>query len=145
MSSTTFPSEIHIGTRNFSLQGREYKYIFDERVDCYICGHQTTTSVPGEVLAIMLAGDSDASPWYAAAEGCLEVQPDGRASFRVRQPVFRTQERFWETGEHKWQLNSQSSPTNTSEIWDGSMTAQTEVPQNAIGLAVEAQLALTNA
>jgi hypothetical protein len=149
MSPTTIPSEIHIGSRKSFRQGRQFKYIFDERINGYVCDHQTSSSVPGEVLAILLQDDSDASVWYVAVEGRLEVvcdedDPDGRACFLPRQDVFRTQERFWETGDHEWQVNSQSSSTNTSVTWDGSMTARTEVPQKAVDLAAETQLALTN-
>ena len=35
-----------------------------------------------------------------------------------RQIVFRTTERFWEPGKHVWQLNANSSATNTNNtIW----------------------------
>ena len=140
------PSEIHIGTRNVFRQGREYKYIFDDRVSAYVCDHQTTTSVPGEVLAILEKDDPDGSVWYVAVEGSVQVATDGRATFEARQPVFRTQERFFQTGEHEWQINSDSSETNVaSATWDGSMWARTEVPQSAIYRAFDArQLALSN-
>ena len=98
MSPTTIPSEIHIGSRKSFRRGRQFKYIFDERINGYVCDHQTSSSVPGQALAILLQDDSDASVWYVAVEGRLEVvcddDPNGRACFLLRQDVFRTQEKF---------------------------------------------------
>ena len=147
MAAVGVPSEIHIGTRKVFRQGCEYRYIFDERVSAYVCDNQTTTSVPGEVLVILQKNEPDGSVWYVALEGSLQVEPDGRARFEARQPVFRTQERFFESGDHEWQVNSESSSTNVaSATWDGSMSAWTEIPQRALNLAFDArQLALTNA
>ena len=143
MSLTMLPSEVHIGTRNAFRQGREYKYLYDQRINGYICDHQTTTSVDGEVLAIMIQDDPNGTGWYVAVEGRFaENEPE---RFIGRQAVFRTQERFWETGNHEWQLNSESSSRNTLVTWDGSMTARTEVPQNAAEIAVSTQLTLTDA
>ena len=147
MAAVGVPSEIYIGTRKIFRQGLEYRYMFDQRVGAYVCDHQTTTSVPGEVLAILQKDEPDGSVWYVALEGSLQVASDGRARFEARQPVFRTQERFFESGDHEWQLNSESSATNVgSATWAGSMSARTEIPQSAVNLAFDAgQLAVNNA
>jgi len=45
--------------------------------------------------------------------------------------VFRTRERFWEPGSHEWQLNANSSATNTNNtVWGNSMDAFTKVPED---------------
>ena len=45
--------------------------------------------------------------------------------------VFRTQEQFWVAGEHEWQLNANSSATNTNNtVWGDSMDALTKVPED---------------
>ena len=143
MLAAELPREIHIGTPNFFRQGREYKYIFDDRIDCYVCSHQTTTGVPGEILAIMIADEPDGSVWYVAAEGTLQDAPDGRHRFQARQGVFRTQDSFWQVGNHEWQLNPNSSATNTQTAWDedDSMTAWTLRPSR---FAAGSQLALAS-
>ena len=99
----------------------------------YVCDHQTTTNVPGEVMAIATGLDEHMTTWYVAQEG---VVVDGQR-FEARQCVFRTTERFWEPGRHKWQLNANSSSTNSdNSAWGDTMLAWTEVPENADVISV---------
>ena len=45
--------------------------------------------------------------------------------------VFRTRDQFWEAGEHEWQMNANSSATNTDDsVWGKSMSAVTQVDEN---------------
>ena len=95
----------------------------------YVCDHQTSSQVPGEVMAIQLGVDEQGTTWYVAQEGELV---DGQ-KFSARQHVFRTTERFWEPGKHEWQLNANSSSTNRDLLnsnWGDTMFAFTEVPEN---------------
>ena len=131
------PTAFSIGTRRAFEQGYEYKYTWKDALGGYVCDHQTTTKVDGEVMAIQL-GYEAGTTWYIASEG---VMVDGQA-FAARQHVFRTSERFWEPGKHQWQLNARSSSTNrNNSSWDNNMVAYTEVPENiemveaAVGLA----------
>ena len=122
---TQLPATLSIGTKKAFAGGQAYHYRFDEGMCMYICDHQTTTNAPGEVMAIQGATDPENQMWYVAWEG----QMDG-SDFRGRQMAFRTQERFWEPGTHVWQLNANSSGTNTDNTtWQGNMSAITKVPQ----------------
>ena len=95
----------------------------------YICDHQTTTNVPGEVMAIRVGQDPHGTTWYVAQEGVLV---DGQG-FEARQIVFRTTERFWEPGKHESQLNANSSSTNCdNNTWGGTMSAITKVPEDVV-------------
>ncbi len=95
-----------------------------------MCDHQTTTSVDGEVMAISVGSDEYGSTWYAASEGQLSQMGDGQM-FDGRKIAFRARERFWEPGSHEWQLNANSSATNTNNtVWGNSMDALTKVPED---------------
>ena len=119
-----------IGTQKAFDEGYEYKYRFVEEISLYVCDDKTTTSVDGEVMAIEVGEDEYGNTWYAASEGQLSQSGDGQR-FHGRQIVFRTQEHFWEPGKHEWQLNANSSPTNTNNtVWGAYMDALTKVPED---------------
>ena len=126
---TQLPRTLSIGTRHAFDTGKAYRYRFVDEFRMYVCDHQTTTNVPGEVMAIQVAVDPQGTTWYVAQEGELV---DGQR-FSARQYVFRTTERFWEPGKHEWQLNANSSSTNRDLLnsnWGDTMFALTEVPEN---------------
>lgn len=120
------PTAFSIGTRKAFADGYEYEYNFRDDVNAYICDHQTTTNVQGEVLAIQKAYDkANGKTWYLASEGVI-LEGEG---FNARQAVFRTSEKFWQDGQHDWELNAYSSKENKkSTLWKGKMTAFTQVP-----------------
>ena len=121
------PVTVSIGTGRVFDEGRAYHYRFVDELHMYVCDHQTTTNVPGEVMAIQVAVDEQGRTWYVAQEGVLV---DGQR-FEARQFVFRTTERFWEPGSHEWQLNANSSSANRdNSTWGDNMFAFTEVPEN---------------
>ena len=133
------PVALSIGTKNAFDGGYEYHYRYLDDINAYVCDHQTTSKVDGEVMAIQL-GYEAGTTWYIASEG---VMVDGQ-TFAARQFVFRTNERFWEPGRHEWQLNANSSSTNrdkTMFAWGDATFAFTEVPENVdvIPLAVGLQ------
>ena len=122
------PAQLPV-TLSIGTEGSAYNYRFVDEISMYVCDHQTTTNVPGEVMAIQVAVDPQATTWYVAQEGELV---DGQR-FSARQHVFRTTERFWEPGKHEWQLNANSSSTNRDLLnsnWGDTMFALTEVPEN---------------
>ena len=124
------PAKLAIGTQKAFDEGYEYKYRFVEEISLYVCDDKTTTSVDGEVMAISVGSDELGNTWYAASEGQLSQSGDGQR-FHGRQIVFRTPEQFWEPGEHVWQLNANSSATNTDNtVWGDNMSALTKVPEN---------------
>ena len=124
------PTTLSIGTRRAFDGGYAYHYRFVDELHMYVCDHQTTTNVPGEVMGIQVAVDPQGLTWYVAQEG---VVVDGQR-FEARQYVFRTTGRFWEPGRHEWQLNANSSSTNRDNSnWGDTTFAFTEVPQN-VGL-----------
>ena len=126
INPTQLPAALSIGTRKAFDGGYAYHYRFVDEINAYVCDHQTTTNVDGEVMAIQI-GYEPGRNWYVACEGVLV---DGQ-SFIARQIVFRTTERFWEPGRHEWQLNSRSSATNRdNSSWGGTMFAFAEVPEN---------------
>ena len=132
---TQLPRTLSIGTRHAFDTGKEYRYRFVDEFRMYVCDHQTTTNVPGEVMAIQVAVDPQGTTWYVAQEGELV---DGQR-FSGRQYVFRTTERFWEPGKHEWQLNANSSSTNRDLLnskWGDTMVALTEVPENIASILV---------
>ena len=47
------PLALSIGTQRAFERGYEYRYVWKEAVGGYVCDHQTTTSLPGEVMAIL--------------------------------------------------------------------------------------------
>ncbi len=121
------PVTLTIGMGKAFDEGYAYNYVFVDRIGMYVCDHQTTTKVPGEVMAIATALDEQMTTWYVAQEGELV---DGQR-FEARQFVFRTTERFWEPGRHEWQLNANSSSTNRdNSTWGDNTFAFTEVPEN---------------
>ena len=122
------PAQLPV-TLSIGTEGSAYNYRFVDEISMYVCDHQTTTNVPGEVMAIQVAVDPQGTTWYVAQEGELV---DGQR-FSARQNVFRTTERFWEPGKHEWQLNANSSSTNRDLLnsnWGDTMFALTEVPEN---------------
>ena len=122
------PAQLPV-TLSIGTEGSAYNYRFVDEISMYVCDHQTTTNVPGEVMAIQVAVDPQGTTWYVAQEGELV---DGQR-FSARQYVFRTTERFWEPGKHEWQLNANSSSTNRDLLnsnWGDTMFALTEVPEN---------------
>ena len=124
------PATLSIGTQKAFGGGYEYKYRFVEEINMYVCDHQTTTNVPGEVMALQVGSDECGNTWYVASEGQLSPLGDGQR-FDGRQIAFRTRERFWEPGEHVWQLNANSSATNTNNtVWGDNMSALTKAPEN---------------
>ena len=97
----------------------------------YVCDHQTTTSVDGEVMAISVGSDEYGNTWYAASEGQLSQSGDGQR-FHGRQMVFRTRDQFWEAGEHEWQMNANCSATNTDDsAWGEILSAVTQVDEHS--------------
>ena len=123
------PVTVSIGTGRVCDEGRAYHYRFVDELHMYVCDHQTSSQVPGEVMAIQLGVDEQGTTWYVAQEGELV---DGQR-FSARQHVFRTTERFWEPGKHEWQLNANSSSTNRDLLnsnWGDTTFAFTEVPEN---------------
>ena len=124
------PAKLAIGTQKAFDEGYEYKYRFMDDINLYVCDHKTTTNVDGEVMAIEVGEDEYGNTWYAASEGQLSQSGDGQR-FHGRQIVFRTQEQFWEPGTHEWQLNANSSPTNSiNNVWGAYMDAITQVPDD---------------
>ena len=124
------PVTLSIGTQKAFDEGYECKYRFVEEIQLYVCDERTTTRVDGEVMAISMGSDDHGNTWYAASEGQLSQSGDGQR-FHGRQMVFRTQEQFWVAGEHEWQLNANSSATNTDDsVWGKSMRAVTQVDEN---------------
>ena len=124
------PVTLSIGTGGVFDEGRAYNYRFVDEISMYVCDHQTTTSVDGEVMAISVGSDELGNTWYAASEGQLSQSGDGQR-FHGRQIVFRTREQFWVPGTHEWQMNANSSATNTDDsVWGKSMSAVTQVDEN---------------
>ena len=124
------PAKLAIGTQKAFDEGYEYKYRFVEEISLYVCDDKTTTGVDGEVMAIEVCEDEYGNTWYAASEGQLSQSGDGQR-FHGRQMVFRTRAQFWEAGEHEWQMNANSSATNTDDsVWGKSMSAVTQVDEN---------------
>lgn len=124
--SARLPAAFSIGTDRAFERGYEFKYAWNSAIHAFVCEHQTTTKVPTEVMVIKpTPRDADGAVWFVAWEGTLSSE-----TFVARQGVFRTQERFWEAGNHAWERNSSSSPTNNENNWGGSMNAETLVHAN---------------
>ena len=72
--------------------------------------------LPGEVLLIASTDMGD-GVWIVAAEGRREG-----GVFVARQAVFRTQENFWEAGQHYWQVNKNAGRLEMGRVpepeWD---------------------------
>ena len=125
------PVTLSIETQRAFAGGYQYKYRFVEEIKLYVCDQRTTTGVDGEVMAISISSDDDGNTWYVASEGQLSRSGDGQR-FHGRQMVFRTRAQFWEAGEHEWQMNANSSATNTNNnIWGDSVQAVTKVAEDA--------------
>ena len=119
------PVTLSIGTKAAFQNGSKYDHRFVNEIQMYLCDTHTTTGVSGEVMTIQTCADEDDKTWYCAWEG----QMDG-SGFHGRQMAFRTRERFWEAGTHVWQVNANSSGTNTDNTtWSGELSASTRVPQ----------------
>ena len=140
---TELPATVSIGTKKAFAGGHAYHYCFVEEMCVYVCDHQTTTNVPGKVMALRVGHDAHGTTWYVAQEGVLV---DGQ-EFQARQIVFRTTERFWEPGKHAWELNANSSSTNRDDSsWGGTMSAITKVPEDVLMItAAGGQLAIADA
>ena len=123
------PVTLSIGTQRAFDEGYQYKYRFVEEIQLYVCDERTTTRVDGEVMAISMGSDDHGNTWYAASEGQLSQSGDGQR-FHGRQMVFRTRAQFWEAGEHEWQMNANSSATNTDDSrWGDTLRAVTQVDE----------------
>ena len=121
---------LSIGPQRALAEGYQYTYRFVEELTLSVCDERTTTRVDGEVMAISISSDDDGNTWYVASEGKLSRSGDGQR-FHGRQMVFRTRAQFWEAGEHEWQMNANSSATNTDDsVWGRSMSAVTQVDEN---------------
>ena len=140
---TQLPRTLSIGTRHAYDTGKAYHYRFVDEFRMYVCDHQTTTSAPGEVMAVRVCEDQHGTTWYVAQEGELI----GGTEFRPRQIAFRTTERFWEPGKHAWELNANSSSTNRDDSsWGGTMSAITKVPEDVLMItAAGGHLAIADA
>ena len=124
------PVTLTIGTQRAFDGGRQYTYHFMQEIQLYVCD-KTTTGVDGEVMAISISSDDDGNTWYAASEGQLSQSGDGQR-FHGRQMVFRTRAQFWEAGEHEWQMNANSSATNTDDsAWGEILSAVTQVDEHS--------------
>ena len=122
------PVTLTIGTQRAFDGGRQYTYHFMQEIQLYVCD-KTTTGVDGEVMAISISSDDDGNTWYVASEGQLSGSGDGQR-FHGRQMVFRTRAQFWEAGEHEWQMNANSSATNTDDSrWGDTLRAVTQVDE----------------
>ena len=122
------PVTLTIGTQRAFDGGRQYTYHFMQEIQLYVCD-KTTTGVDGEVMAISISSDGDGTTWYVASEGQLSGSGDGQR-FHGRQMVFRTRAQFWEAGEHEWQMNANSSATNTDDSsWGDTLRAVTQVDE----------------
>ena len=123
------PVTLSIGTQRAFDGGYQYTYRFVREIQLYVCDQRTTTGVDGEVMAISISSDDDGNTWYAASEGQLSQSGDGQR-FHGRQMVFRTRAQFWEAGEHEWQMNANSSATNTDDSsWGDTLRAVTQVDE----------------
>ena len=122
------PVTLTIGTQRAFDGGRQYTYHFMQEIQLYVCD-KTTAGVDGEVMAISISSDGDGTTWYVASEGQLSGSGDGQR-FHGRQMVFRTRAQFWEAGEHEWQMNANSSATNTDDSrWGDTLRAVTQVDE----------------
>ena len=65
------PVTLTIGTGMAFDEGYAYNYVFVDRIGMYVCDHQTTTNVPGEVMALQVGSDELGQTWYVAVEGAL--------------------------------------------------------------------------
>ena len=123
------PVTLSIGTQRAFDGDYQYTYRFVREIQLYVCDQRTTTGVDGEVMAISISSDDDGNTWYAASEGQLSQSGDGQR-FHGRQMVFRTRAQFWEAGEHEWQMNANSSATNTDDSrWGDTLRAVTQVDE----------------
>ena len=123
------PVTLSIGTQRAFDGGYQYTYRFVQEIQLYVCDQRTTTGVDGEVMAISISSDDDGNTWYVASEGQLLGSGDGQR-FHGRQMVFRTRDQFWEAGEHEWQMNANSSATNTDDSrWGDTLRAVTQVDE----------------
>ena len=81
VNPTELPVTLSIGTRRAFDAGRAYHYRFVDEINMYVCDHQTTTNVAGEVMALQVGVDEQGTTWYVAQEGALV---DGQGSLLVK-------------------------------------------------------------
>ena len=63
VNPTQLPVTLSIGTRRAFDGGYAYHYRFVDELHMYVCDHQTTTNVPGEVMAIATGLDEHMTTW----------------------------------------------------------------------------------
>ena len=143
MPPVAMPTVIHIGTRNFFKQGKQYVYTWEPTHRIFMCDKTTDAGFPGEILVIRIA-DSSTGQWYVAVEGAWTG-----AGFESRRAAFRTQEEFWIADWHDWQVNRKNDGGEPD--WDtrdhSQLRAETRVPPGTITVALNEglqQLALTD-
>ena len=143
MPPVAMPTVIHIGTRKFFKQGKEYVYRWETTHSIFICDKTTDDGIAGENLVIGIA-DSPTGQWYVAVEGTFTG-----AGFVSRRAAFRTQEEFWSADWHDWQVNRNDGGGEPD--WDtrdhSQLSAETRVPPGTITVDLNEelqQLALTD-
>ena len=143
MPPVAMPTEIHIGTRNFFKQGKQYVYRWDPTHMIFICDKTTDAGLHGEILVIGIA-DSPTGRWFVAVEGAFTG-----AGFVSRRAAFRTQEEFWIADWHVWQVNGKNDggepDWDTRDDWK--LSAETRVPPGTSTVVLNEklqQLALTD-
>ena len=119
-----YPQKIQIATRQFYAENKPFVYEYQEAVRTFMCQTPTDKGLAGEVLMIHPV-EMQGENWFVAIEGSLR---DGE--FQGRQSVFRTQENFWELGQHYWQVNKQASQEAVGQVphaeWDSDWALQAE-------------------
>ena len=120
-----YPEQISIATQKVHADKNPYVYTFDTTVRVYMCKTPTNNGLPDEVLVLIKEAMQD-GVWFLAVEGSLR---DG--DFQARQSVFRTQENFWEAGQHRWQINKKAGRKAVGQVpdakWERDLTAETKV------------------
>ena len=107
-----YPPKILIGTKKVFANNDPYVYCFHDEVRAFVCNTTTNNGFPNEVL-VLLPADMQDGAWFVAVEGSLR---DG--VFEARQSVFRTQENFWEEGQHHWQVNKNAGREPVGQVPD---------------------------
>ena len=138
----SWPTIIQISLPVFSKQNQQFVHNWQPALGIFLCDKTTEFGRQGENLVIMIA-DSRSGPWFVAVEGVLAV--DG---FQARREAFRTQEQFWHSDWHEWQVNK-INVCGTPD-WEISasrlLIALTRIPGNAnfVALSSGLQLAMTH-
>ena len=122
-SLSTGPDALAIGTAKAFQRGYEYCYrkgrVGEEFV--YRCTKGSDYSLKGENLYILFENG-----YYVAYDA--HINADQRLV--LRQPVFRTKDKFFVSGTHCWELNyaaHASSDLNAEPDWRGNMSAETRL------------------